>query len=253
MRLSREPAGKWLGMAQSVSSRIHGQGYVSTSKAKSPSRPPCRFPVPLKTYGTEKSARKSDPDGVKIEAHETADGVQICARYPRPDGELNDCEGSQQTRNNDVVVDFTLKVPAGVHLVAHTVNGAIEVDHLSGDISVNTVNGSIDISTSGEAEAQTVNGSIHARVGRDHWTGGSFETVNGAVVVTLPEDVDAEVRASTVNGHVSSDFELSIPASGRIIPLRIHATIGSGGPMLSLSTVNGEIALRSSGGSKPRR
>jgi hypothetical protein len=201
----------------------------------------------------EKSARKSDPDGVKIEVHETADGVQICARYPRPDGELNDCGGSQQTRNNDVVVDFTLKVPAGVHLVAHTVNGAIEVDHLSGDVEANTVNGSIDLSTSGGADAHTVNGSIHASVGRDHWNGGAFETVNGAVVVTLPEGADAEVRASTVNGHVSSDFALSIAASSRIDPRHLHATIGSGGPMLSLSTVNGEIALRSSGGSKSGR
>jgi len=199
----------------------------------------------------EKSARKSDPDEVKIEAHETADGVMICARYPRPDGELNDCDGSQQTRNNDVQVDFTLKVPAGVHLVAHTVNGAVEVDRLSGDVSVNTVNGSIDISTSGEAEAQTVNGSIHARVGRDHWSGGTFQTVNGAVVVTLPEDVDADVRASTVNGHVSSDFELAV--TGRISSRRLHGTIGKGGNMLSLATVNGEIELRSSGGSRPRR
>ena len=200
----------------------------------------------------KKSARKSDPDEVEIEVIKTEDGVKICARYPRPDGGLNDCEGSQQTRNNDVQVDFTLEVPDGVHLVAHTVNGAVEVDRLGGDVVVNTVNGSIDISTSGEAEAQTVNGSIHARVGRGGWTGGlTVQTVNGSVVVTLPEDVDADVRASTVNGHVTSDFEMAI--SGRISTRRIHGTIGKGGSQLSLATVNGEIELRSSRDSKTRR
>ena len=199
----------------------------------------------------QKRGRKSDPDEVKIEVTEDKDGVKICALYPRPDGGLNEC-GSQKTRNNDVEVAFTIEVPEGVHLTAHTVNGSIEADHLSADVVANTVNGSIDLSTSGEAEAETVNGSIHARLLGDRWTGSlSFQTVNGAVVVTMPEDVDADVHASTVNGHVSSDFELTV--SGRISPRRVHGTIGKGGPMLSLATINGEIELRSSSASRSKR
>jgi DUF4097 and DUF4098 domain-containing protein YvlB len=175
----------------------------------------------------------------------TAQGIRICARYPRPDGTLNDCDGAQTTRNNDVAVDFRLEVPEGVHLEVSTVNGEVEVDGLSGDVRATTVNGSVDLSTSGEAEAQTVNGGIHARIGSTRWTGGlTFGTVNGSVVVTLPEGVNADINASTVNGDISSDFAVSV--TGRISARRIRGVIGkSGGGQISLSTVNGGIELRS--------
>jgi len=193
----------------------------------------------------EKTGRKSDPDDVKIEVERTDEGVRICARYPRPDGTLNDCDASQTTRNNDVAVDFRLEVPEGVHLEASTVNGEVEIDGLSGDVRATTVNGGVDLSTTGEAEAQTVNGGIHARIGSTRWTGRlSFTTVNGSVVVTLPDGVDADLNASTVNGDISSDFAVSV--TGRISARRIRGVIGKGGGgQISLSTVNGGIALRS--------
>jgi len=199
----------------------------------------------------KKSGRKSDPDEVKIEVEQTEDGVRICARYPRPDGSLNDCL-SQNTRNNDVEVDFRLDVPAGVHLVAETVNGEVEIDGVSGDVRASTVNGSVEVTTTGEAEAQTVNGGIHARIGSKQWTGAlSFETVNGSVVVTLPDGVNADVKASTVNGEISSDFEMAV--SGRISSRRLRGVIGKGGGgQITLSTVNGGIELRSGTSSASR-
>ena len=200
-----------------------------------------------------KSGRRSDPDEVRIEVEETRDGVRICALYPRPDGKLNtDCK-SQNTRNNDVQVEFHLEVPDGVHLVTGTVNGEVEVDNLSGNVEASTVNGGVDLSTSGEAEAHTVNGGIHARVGTASWSGTmSFETVNGSVVVTLPERVSAEVDASTVNGDIESDFELAV--TGRIRRQRIRGTIGEGrGGQLTLATINGGIELRSARSASRKR
>ena len=192
-----------------------------------------------------KSGRRSDPDEVKIEVEETRDGVRICALYPRPDGTLNtDCQ-SQKTRNNDVEVVFRIEVPEGVHLVTGTVNGEVEVDDLSGNVEATTVNGSINVSTSGAADAHTVNGGIQARVGKARWDGVmSFETVNGSVIVTLPEGTNAEVSASTVNGDIDSHFELAV--TGRIRARKLRGTIGDGGGgRLTLGTVNGGIELRS--------
>ena len=199
----------------------------------------------------KKSGRKSDPDEVKIEVEQTEDGVRICARYPRPDGSLNDCL-SQNTRNNDVEVDFRLDVPAGVHVVTNTVNGEVEVDGVSGDVRASTVNGSVEVTTTGKAEAQTVNGGIHARIGSKQWTGElAFETVNGSVIVTLPEGVNTDVMASTVNGEISSDFEMSV--SGRISSRKLRGVIGKGGGgKIMLSTVNGGIELRSEPVAKSR-
>ena len=59
---------------------------------------------------------------------------------------------------------------------------------------------------------------------------------------TLPADVNADVRASTVNGDIETDFPLTI--TGRFGPRRLNGTIGRGGRSLSLETVNGGIRIK---------
>src|SRR5881409_2479929 len=106
-----------------------------------------------------KHARRSDPDEVKIAVVEHADGVTICAVYPSDGRRENTCEagdhGHMSTHDNDVAVDFTVRVPAGVRFVGRTVNGSVEAAHLASDVEANTVNGGIRISTSGFAQAGT--------------------------------------------------------------------------------------------------
>ncbi len=194
-----------------------------------------------------KSARKSDPAEVEIKVLEDADGVTICAVYPGRRGRMNRCErggGNQSTQdNNDVQVDFDVKVPAGVAFVGATVNGDIEAIDLPADAEVSSVNGDVEVAADGSAEASTVNGSIRARVGRAGWTGRlAFSTVNGGITVTLPDGLDADVRATTVNGSVDSDFPITI--QGRMRQRSLQGRIGKGGPELSLTTVNGSIELR---------
>jgi DUF4097 and DUF4098 domain-containing protein YvlB len=194
-----------------------------------------------------KRAKRSDPDEVKIEVVEHADGVTICAVYPSDGRRENTCEpgegGHVNTRDNDVSVYFTVRVPAGVKFIGKTVNGEVEAANLASDVDAVTVNGSIRISTSGFAEATTVNGSIVASMGRANWTEGlEFRTVNGGITLDLPASLSTEVSASTVNGDILSDFPLTV--MGRLGPRRVHGTIGGGGRELSLTTVNGSIKLR---------
>src|SRR6266480_4499890 len=122
-------------------------------------------------------------------------------------------------------------------------SGDVEAANLASDVQANTVNGSIRISTSGYAEAQTVNGSIVASMGRATWTEAlDFRTVNGAITLDLPANVSTEVRASTVNGDIVTDFPIMV--RGRLGPRSLRGTIGSGGRRLALETVNGSIRLR---------
>jgi DUF4097 and DUF4098 domain-containing protein YvlB len=204
----------------------------------------------------EKRSRRSDPDEVEIEVIEHADGVTICAVYPTPRRARreNSCgpgdDWHSNTNNNDVNVHFTVRVPAGVHTLLHTVNGEVEADRLGGDVDAATVNGSVRVSTSGTAEARTVNGSITAVMGRADFRHAEFSTVNGGITLELPRDFAAELRAETLNGHIDSDFPLSV--SGRFSPRRIVGTIGAGGGgdgrTLYLKTVNGSLRLRRAGG-----
>lgn len=193
-----------------------------------------------------KEGRRSDPSEVRIEVVEHSGGVTICAVYPNPDWfRDNECVpgkgGRNSVRDNDVRVDFQIRVPAGVDFVGRTVNGDVEAADLASNASGHTVNGKVDISCDGFGDAQTVNGSIRVSLGSAFSQDLEFSTVNGSVTLELPEEVDAEVRASSVNGSIKSDFPLSI--KGRWGPQSARGTLGSGGPDLSIKTVNGSIKI----------
>ena len=196
-----------------------------------------------------KHARHSDPDQVTVEVIEHADGITLCVRYPDVRGQgPNTCapqgHSHMNTRDNDVSVDFDVQVPAGVLLAARTVNGEVEARGLAADAEAQTVNGSVTLETRGRAEASTVNGSVHAWMGPLGGTGSlDFSTVNGSITLELPEDAGAEVTARNVNGGIETDFPITIRRAG-FVGHRLSGTIGSGGPRLDLSTVNGSIRLK---------
>src|SRR5712672_803919 len=157
-----------------------------------------------------KDARRSDPDDVKIEVVESADGITICAVYPTPARARreNTCEPgdhwSSSTDNNDVTVDFDVQVPAGIEFNGQTVNGEMSAEGLKADVRASTVNGSVKVTTTGLAEASTV---------------------NGGITLILPNGkLDTEVRANTVNGDIETDWPLTV--SGRFSQRRLHGTIG---------------------------
>jgi hypothetical protein len=195
-----------------------------------------------------KSARRDDPDEVNIEVVQHAGGVTICAIYPQGRSrEPNDCQpgnrGRTSSNNNDVKVDFLVRVPGQASFAGRTVNGGVTVTGLSGDVRAHTVNGSVRVSTAGLAEATTVNGSIEVAMGRADWEDVlEFETVNGSIIVELPDNVNTEVHASTVSGSIATDYPLTV--RGRFGPKRMSGTIGRGGRELALGTVNGDIEIR---------
>ncbi len=195
-----------------------------------------------------KRGRKSDPDEVEIRVVEHDDGVTICAVYPSPSSRKpNECapgeRGRMHTENNDVMVNFTVRVPAGVRFIGRTVNGDVEAADLDAEVRAHTVNGGVTLSTKSYAEAATVNGSITASIGRADWQESlEFETVNGSITLNLPDEVNTEVRAETVTGEIFTDFPLTV--KGKFGPRRVSGTIGKGGRELHLGTVNGSIRLR---------
>lgn len=192
--------------------------------------------------------RRSDPNSVRIEVVEHSGGVTICAVYPTPRNarQENACRpggGQNSTSNNDVQVNFTVRVPASVKFAGHSVNGNIDAAGVQGDVKAATVNGNVDIRTAGFAEASTVNGSIRCRLGRSSFTDDvEFETVNGSITIEMPDGLNADFRASTVNGGIDSDFPILV--TGKVSRRSLRGSIGDGGPELRLSTVNGSIRLR---------
>lgn len=191
--------------------------------------------------------RRSDPSSVRIERVEHEGGMTFCAVYPTPDGEEeNECapgdQGRMNVRRNDVEVDFRIQVPADVPLRARTVNGRVEALDLRSDVDVGTVNGDVRVWTDGAAEARTVNGSIEARVGSPRLRDGAvFKTVNGSIDLDVPDELDAELDASWLNGGLEADLPLTV--RGRFGRGHARGDIGAGGPRLEIATVNGSIRI----------
>jgi hypothetical protein len=207
-----------------------------------------------------KHSRRSDLASVTVSVVEHDGHVTICAVYPTPTRSSrrrsrgtegpNECrpgdEGQMNVRDNDVRVDFTVRVPADVRFVGRSVNGEVRATALRSDIEAITVNGRITVSTTGIASAESVNGSIEASLGAQKWSEPlDYRTVNGGITLNLPQGVAAELRAETMNGGITSDFPIAIQSSRRR-GKRITGSIGSGGRELHISTVNGGIRLRAS-------
>ncbi len=198
----------------------------------------------------EKRWRRGDPNDVRIEARQGANGgdIIICAFWNEratcdEDGYRSNNGNNRWNDRNDVSVHFVVRIPANARVEASTVNGEMVVDGTSGDVEARTVNGDVEArSAKGRVEAETVNGSITVRTNMRDSNGLEYSTVNGSITIEMEEGTNADVDLSTVNGNISSDFPLTL--DGRISPKKIRAKMGSGGARLRASTVNGSIRLR---------
>ena len=198
-----------------------------------------------------KSWRRGDPKDVRIETKRSSDGSILVCAFWTEDATCSETSYSSNSRNegwrrrdNDVAVDFEIRVPKGVKVGVFGVNGGVSVEGASSEVRAGTVNGSVDaVSMGGPVQASTVNGSIHATMGRfDGDQDLNYSTVNGSVIAEFAGDVDADIDLRTVNGRFQTDWPVTI--SGRIDPRHLRATLGKGGPMIKLSTVNGNVELR---------
>ena len=195
-----------------------------------------------------KSANRSDPSLVHVDVVPHAGGILVCAVYPSSPGrEPNTCDpgpkNRSNTNNNDTVVRFDVRVPAGVRFIGKTVNGDVTAESLNGDAEAHSVNGSVKVSTTGGAIANTVNGSVDVAMGRaDFPEGAKFSTVNGGITLRVPSYLNAHLRASVQNGSIESDFPITV--TGTVSRQKVEGTIGSGGQELQVSTVNGSIRLK---------
>ncbi len=157
-----------------------------------------------------------------------------------------------------VRLDFTVRVPADTRLQLCTINaGDVTVTGTHGDFSVRSVNGPITMTdVAGAGEAVTVNGSVHVSFVAAPQAASLFKTINGNVVVTFPDRLAADLRMKSFNGGLYTDFDVQrLPAEplhtvekrGGMSVYRTNGftavRVGSGGPELTLDTLNGDVRV----------
>ena len=195
----------------------------------------------------EVTAEKSGPDAdeVKIVAVPSSDGITICAIYPTSKGDCKPGRGwhVDNVRGDRTRVHFHVRMPENLRFSGYNVNGDVMAENIGHVVVATTVNGSVRVSTKAWAEVSSVNGSIEATMGSADWTGDlQIKDVNGSIHLTLPGNLNSDVKFSSVNGRLTSDFPLTVEGSlgGR----HMQGRIGSGGRELVVQTVNGSVELR---------
>jgi len=144
----------------------------------------------------------------------------------------------------------------------HTGDGSISVDRLRGNIRLRTGDGSIEArgvdgklsAESGDGHIKlegrfdglnikTGDGSVEARVdnGSRMNSGWNIHTGDGSVDMTLPGDLQANIDASTGDGHISLGMPVTV--EGSFSNSQIHGKMNGGGQPLVIHTSDGSIRL----------
>ena len=160
----------------------------------------------------------------------------------------NDSEGR---RHADVRQQVMLKLPRKVDLEVHGINGSVKAAEIEGHGSVSGVNGKVELTqVGGINKISGINGSVSVSVARLDQEGMKISGVNGRVDVQYAENLNAEIHASGINGKVETDLPTLLLSEWS--RSNFKAKVGSGGPIISVSGVNGKVALKKRSGSQAR-
>jgi hypothetical protein len=147
----------------------------------------------------------------------------------------------------------------------HTSDGSITVDSLKGDIRLRTGDGSIEArDLDGKVDAdtgdghirlvgrfdalgiKTGDGSVDARVlpGSKMASSWTIRTGDGSVDIVLPADFQANIDATTGDGHISLGVPVTV--EGTFSKSEIRGKMNGGGQQLTIHTGDGSIRLSKS-------
>ncbi|MDZ7290918.1 MAG: DUF4097 domain-containing protein [candidate division KSB1 bacterium] len=184
---------------------------------------------------------------IEINIRQGEDYVDVDTRLPKSHGG-SFWDWLFSGGGTSIEVTYWITVPAQVRLTAHSVNGEVRAQDISGRADLETTNGRIVVTNAaGSVNAETTNGAIEVSLVKV--TPGEsmrFETTNGRIQAEFPDDFSADISAQTTNGHIDCEFPLTV--QGRIRRTHLEGRIGQDASAnvgrIALHTTNGSIDIR---------
>ncbi len=199
----------------------------------------------------KRAYRRERLNEAKIEVSASAHAVRIKTVYPDWDQSFtSDVKGRH---NNPAIVDYTITVPRTSRLESiDLINGSLDVDGVEGDVKASSVNGKVAArGLMGITRLSTVNGSLEATFSKlDESKPINLGSVNGNLLLIIPSDTNAIVKAGTVHGGISNEFGLEVQ-HGDYVGHELYGQLGTGGPRVRLENVNGRITIRRAQDGRP--
>ena len=189
-------------------------------------------------------------------------GVRVSARSWSGSVSVTGVHGDVETRTQSADVEIR---DAG-RIDVESLSGDVTIQGVNGESMIHTVSGDVTLGAArGDVEIETVSGDIDlqdvvAKQIRTHTTSGDVEfsgqvlpdgryeynTHSGEIRLVLPEDVGAQLSIATFNGGIESDFPITLRA-GDHENKRLNFTLGQGTARISAETFSGDITLTSKG------
>jgi DUF4097 and DUF4098 domain-containing protein YvlB len=160
---------------------------------------------------------------------------------------------------SNVRTNLTITVPTKTDVELETSNGSVELEGVEGSGSLETSNGKIALenakgdfrlrSSNGKLEMQDVTGEVDADTSNgsisyngEITAGGDNRLIssNGSIDVVLQGTPSVSLDASTSNGNIDCDLEISATTTG---DKHLVGTIGDGEADLRIQTSNGDVSI----------
>jgi DUF4097 and DUF4098 domain-containing protein YvlB len=184
---------------------------------------------------------KERMDDAEIEVESGSSYVSIRTRYRDHDHTWDNDNGW----NNPASVEYTITVPRNARLdEIKLINGPLDIHGVAGEVRASCINGHMTAQgLQGRVKLEAVNSRMEVQFDRLSNSPVELSSVNGGIELTLPSDAKAQLEASTVSGSIEDEFGLHVN-NHRWVGHDLRGELGSGGPRIQLSNVNGRIEIR---------
>jgi len=195
----------------------------------------------VRLEATKIADSKESMDMLDIEVNARPELLRVEAKFKS----TNVWGQGDRYRNRKIEVQFRLMVPRRAILSGiDSVNGTVTVSNFTNVTKISAVNGNV-VATNlrGTAKLSTVNGQVYASFDRlEAGSSVNLDTVNGRVNLELPSDINATIKADSLNGSITNDFGLPV-RKGKYVGRDLHGQIGTGEVQLKLNSVNGSLQI----------
>src|SRR5438876_695295 len=144
---------------------------------------------------------------------------------------------------SDPKEEVTIKAPRQIALSLRGINGRIFSGDIDGPLEVKGVNGRVELGQASDSvEIDGINGSIAVGLNKLSERGVRIHGVNGGIELKLSSGLNADLTAKGMNGSVRSEIaEVTVEKDDHWS--HYSARIGSGGPAIEISGINGNVRL----------
>ena len=144
---------------------------------------------------------------------------------------------------SDPKEEVTIKAPRQIALSLRGINGRVFSSDIDGPLEVKGVNGRVELGQASDSvEIDGINGSIAVGLNKLSERGVRIHGVNGGIELKLSSGLNADLTAKGMNGSVRSEIaEVTVEKDDHWS--HYSARIGSGGPAIEISGINGNVRL----------